>query len=290
MARRSVGTFRSDRAREEFLDAYEKVSSHWPVPHEERDVETSFGPTHVRISGSGDGTPLVLLHPLAGTSLSWAPLVAELGADRTVFAIDTIGTAGRSVQTRSVTDGVDFAAWLDEVIRAVTTSRVHLVGYSNGAWHAAMAALHHGDTLASVTLLEMGGGLVRVPLRTLLAFLRAGARPTAANLAALDALIAPGVESHADEQNLARAALSFRSTLPWGTTLSDAEPRSITAPTLVLFGDETTIGDPRKAVARARAHIADVDAEIVPGAGHGLPFQRPTEVTRRILKFVSAHE
>lgn len=68
-----VGRFRTPEARERFFELYDRaVEEVWPVPAEELDVETSFGTTHARRSGSGKGWPLLLVHGHTGTSVGWA--------------------------------------------------------------------------------------------------------------------------------------------------------------------------------------------------------------------------
>ena len=94
MADRTSG-FRTPEAEaryHEFYDDY--VARNWPVPHQELDVPTRFGRTRVRRSGSGGGTPLVLLHTNSGSSLGWNRMVGPLAEGRAVYTPDTIGTIG----------------------------------------------------------------------------------------------------------------------------------------------------------------------------------------------------
>lgn len=112
-------------------------------------MATAFGSTRVYFHGRGEATPLVLLPPLGGNGLCWYPLIGHLPTDRTVITPDTIGTPGRSEQTAPVTNVGEFAAWLDELLAALGVGKAHLMGYSEGAWHAAMAmtALGYRRTL-----------------------------------------------------------------------------------------------------------------------------------------------
>lgn len=86
----------------------------WPVPAEERIVETSWGRTFMRISGPADAPPIVLL-PGGGTnSLMWTPMVAGLAARHRVYAVDSIMDIGLSTNTRRARNADDLSAWLDE--------------------------------------------------------------------------------------------------------------------------------------------------------------------------------
>lgn len=68
--RPGLARFRSERARQKFLTAYDAAFATWPVPFHPIDVETHFGTTRVYRSGPGtdaspgldSGPPIVLLH------------------------------------------------------------------------------------------------------------------------------------------------------------------------------------------------------------------------------------
>jgi len=53
--------FRSQAKKERYLAHYDARAERWPVASVTRTVETTYGPTFVRISGPDDGSPLVLL-------------------------------------------------------------------------------------------------------------------------------------------------------------------------------------------------------------------------------------
>ena len=161
MGARGVGRFKNAKAEERFLAAYDAFrDQNWPVPFTDLDVPTRFGSTHVRRSGAPEGSPIVLLHPNSGTSMSWYRLVAPLARRHAVYALDTIGTAGRSVQSKPVHNAADLATWLDDALTELALDGVNLVGYSEGGWLAALAMVHAPARLASVTLIEPGGAII----------------------------------------------------------------------------------------------------------------------------------
>lgn len=99
-----IGGFKHPGDQERLYALYDALAAEvWPVPAEELDVETSFGTTHLRRSGPAEGTPIVLIHPSSATSIGWYRLVEPVAAHHPVIALDTIGTAGRSIQTKPVT-------------------------------------------------------------------------------------------------------------------------------------------------------------------------------------------
>ncbi len=132
------GEFPDKKAEERYFAVYDDILRRWPVPAEELDIETRFGPTRVRRCGAGQGTPIVLLPGGRGTSLSWYPHVAELAERHRVYAVDTIGEPGRSIQTAPLETSEDCADWLSEVLDGVLAGsgheKAHLVGVSRGGW------------------------------------------------------------------------------------------------------------------------------------------------------------
>lgn len=98
----------------EFFAAYDAVLAQWPVAAEPVDLPSPFGTTHVNICGPRDGEPLVLLHAGGATSTVWFANVGELSRTHRVYAVDTIGEAGRSVSDgRPVDSLAGFMEWLD---------------------------------------------------------------------------------------------------------------------------------------------------------------------------------
>lgn len=288
-SRQRIGRFTSEPARERFLRAYDVAMRAWPQPRQERDVETPFGTTHVHQHGTTSGTPIVLLHGAIGNSSNWYPQVGALGERHPVYALDTIDDPGRSVQRRLLHGSADNAAWLDAVLAELGLEDVHLVGLSYGGWLALNQAVHGPDRLASVTVLDPGG-LEKVPARFYLNLLLGAfatlaprrTRPRLSRLLANQALIEPPEQL----APVMLAARTWRTNRPAARRLDDTELRSIGVPVQLLVGARSSLLRPERAVSRARQLIPGVRAEIVPGAGHGLPLEEPQLVNRRILDFV----
>jgi pimeloyl-ACP methyl ester carboxylesterase len=219
-----VGGSRDPEAEERLFALYDAlVDATWPVSHEELDLPTSFGCTHVRRSGPETGEPLVLLHPTTASSASWYRLVSPLAEHHPLFAIDTIGTAGRSVQTRPIESVEELSMWLDEVLDGLRLDSLHLVGFSEGGWlalvHAAKSRAR--ERLASLVLLEPGGALHTIPPATLAKLIGWGASIAAwpvgreRRLRALNAWLSPGVELTEAEVRWALTVFrTFRQHLP----------------------------------------------------------------------------
>lgn len=285
-----IGRFTSDAAREKYERAYQALETLWPLPSTAVEVATSFGTTHVRRSGSGPGIPLVLLHGLNGNGLSWHAVVAELAAHRTVYAPDVVGTAGRSVQTAPLTTPSDYGAWGEQLLDGLGLERAHVLGYSEGAWLAALLAARASKRLASLTMGEGITTLVKPSRAVLARMVGAAIWPTRRSFERLDAWLSPGVTVTAADRECARAAMAYRRRTPWPSPLSDDELAAITTPALAFFGAQTALGDPDAAARRVSDHVPDAKIEIIPGGGHGVLWQLPGEVLPRITAFLRTHD
>jgi len=76
--------------RAKYIAAYGTMFSLWKVPHDSIDVKTSYGSTHINVSGPSDGHPLVLLHAAGLSSTAWFANIADLSADHRIYAVDII--------------------------------------------------------------------------------------------------------------------------------------------------------------------------------------------------------
>lgn len=278
-----LGRFTDAAAAARYREAYAALAAHWPSESEELHVATGFGDTFVRRIPGGDGLPLVLLHGLEGTSLSWAPFLEELAADRSVLAPDTLGTAGLSTQTAPIRTEADRARWLDETLDGLGAGRVHLLGYSNGCASTLAALIHRPERIAGAVLIEPM--LARPPLASLARFMTAGAIPTRRRMDRMSRWLTPGVEPSPEEVALATASRrSYRAALPWPVPPTPDELAGIRASVLVQLGQESVLSNPESSEDIARRHLPGVSVRRYDGLGHGLLHQAPHRVLPDVLE------
>lgn len=269
-----LSSFANEKARQRYHAVYDELLD-WPPPYEDVTVETSFGPTYVRRSGSGTGEPLVLLHGLASTSLVWQRFVADIGRDHVLYAIDSMGEAGRSVQTKPIPDEQANADWLAEVLEGLGHEKYHLVGTSRGGWLALNQAIRSPERVARVTGLDPGGFIpsmnkgriyLFIGLMTMLApeFLRRRIKPDTKLAIFVDPLL----------RRMVLAGLGFQMRIFLLSYFSDEEVRRITVPTRVVLGTRSPVepvADVAARLARLTPHIEVVPADL----HHGLGFLEP---------------
>ncbi len=153
--------FRSADTRARFLAHYDGRAASWPVPSTERLVETSHGPTFVRVSGELGAPPVVLLPGLGATSLMWSANVAALAARFAVYAVDNVYDHGRSTNTQPFRRSADFVGWLDALLDGLEIREsVSFVGASYGSWLATRYALRAPSRVRRLALVAPAGTIL----------------------------------------------------------------------------------------------------------------------------------
>ncbi len=288
--------FRSEKAKERFLKLYQEGVRRWPVPSTTRMVNTSWGQTHVRVSGPSNSPPLVLLHGIDGNSLQWAPNIKAFSEHFRTYAVDGIYDCGLSVYTRFMEGAEDFANWLNDLFQGLEINqKINLVGLSYGGWQAIHYALRFPDRLARVVLLAPAGTVLPIRLEWILRAalslipLRYFSR-SFIRWILQDALKkGPAVQKLADEWiELSYVALrSFKPRrLVNPAVLGDEELKSIRVPTLFLVGENEKLYSARKAVRRLNRVAPQIKTELIPAAGHDLTIAQTELVNRKILEFL----
>lgn len=295
---RHVGGFRTPEAANRFYEKYDDmVTRRWPVPAKELQVATRHGTTHVRRSGPESGVPIVMIHPTAGSSAGWHPtLIAALCQSHPVVTPDTIGTPGRSIQREPIRSSDDLTQWLDDVLDALALDKVHLCGYSEGGWIAGThaAGTRNPRRLATLTLIEPGGAIDRVPRRVIATMILKGAATLKARdkrqaIQDFNRWMNGDIELTDDELDLVELVFgSFRQKLPTPGRLSDDQLRAVATPTLLLLAENTILYDPEQVAERARRLLPHVSIDITPEAGHGVAYQYPERMASLILSHVEA--
>ncbi len=154
------------------------------------------------------------------------------------------------------------------------------------------ATTDRADRLATLTLIEPGGAIERIPRRTLASLILRGAgtlwaRDKQRAIRDFNQWMNGDIELDEDQIELILFVFrNFRQRLPNPGHLADEQLRRITTPTLLLLAENTRIYDPNKVAERARRLLPNVTIDITPNAGHGLAFQYPERIIAQILDFV----
>lgn len=113
-----------------------------------------IGQTKVAYYEQGTGETVLLLHGWPQTSYVWRKVFPELAKRYHVVALDLPGL-GNSGTPLSY-DTKNIATIVNEFAEHLGAEKFHLVGHDVGAWVAAAYALHFGNRLRTVTIMDAG--------------------------------------------------------------------------------------------------------------------------------------
>jgi pimeloyl-ACP methyl ester carboxylesterase len=268
------------------------------VAHETVMLPTRFGRTHVVVWGDQAAPPLLLLHGATNCALMWSYLAAELGRGFRVYAPDVPGDVGKSAPTRPIARLEEYDQWLVDLLDAARIKSAFVAGISWGGGIALSAAMSNPDRVSRVVAMCPAWGLAIVDGLALLRHavplaLFPSRRRLVKTLRWFSAI--PGAFSGASDARfvdyLALAMKGRRKTpQPRFRVFSEEELRSIRVPTLVLIGEREVIYQDVRAVAERARLIPDVRVEIVPGASHGMFYDRPDIVPGMIAEFLAGRK
>jgi pimeloyl-ACP methyl ester carboxylesterase len=245
----------------------------------------------VRFHRSGEGPVLVLLHGIAGTAETWAPVAAGLAGSHTVIAPDLLGH-GASAKPRGDYSLGAYASGVRDLLVALGHERATVVGHSLGGGIAMQFAYQFPDRVERLALISSGGlGREVHPIlrastlpgsELVLAllgggWLRATGGAVAATLGRLGlragedlAGVAAGIASLGDAAARGAFVQTARAAIDTGGQRVSATDRLYLAahlPTLIVWGERDPI-IPAAHGEAAHAAIPGSRIEVFPGAGH----------------------
>ena len=284
--------FRSPEAMQDFLGAYNATLALWPVPHDDVEVKTRFGTTHINAAGSPKSPPLVLIHGAQTSSTAWYPNVKALSERFRVYAPDVIDQAGKSVPNKKLVDRQECADWLTDVLDGLKIDKAALVGHSHGGWQVLNLAMMSPDRVDRLILLSPAG-IARLKAEIFLRLLPVFIIPTkrmfysSFQWSTVKKLNVDQPEPVIDQ--IMQGGTSFKGNeLGLGVqfVFEDSELQGIKQPALLLVGDQEKIFDPKQLLDRARRLMPKLEAELIANAGHLLPIDQAETVNARMLAFL----
>lgn len=290
--------FRSPEAKAVFLESYDARAQRWPVPSVTTTIDTSYGPTSVRISGPDEGSPLVLLHGHSENGLNWLPNIADLSQTYRTFAVDIISDPGRSIYTKIMTSSDDYVSWLDELFDGLNLKQdINLVGLSYGGWIVSRYALKFPQRLNKLVLMAPGGiapfSLRFITFALFLSLFQFRSKFLFKRLTKWmfkDFLAIHEQSQQKFDEWFEFIYLGIQTYKPqpivFAKVLTDEELRQLTLPTLFLTGENEIIYSVSKTVRRLRILIPNIEIRVIKNAGHDLPLAQPQQTNQAMLDFL----
>ena len=271
-----------------YFAAYDAVLARWPVPVESVDLRSPYGTTRVHVCGPRDGAPLVLLHGGGSTSTVWFANVGELSRAHRVYAVDTIGEHGRSVNDgRRINSPAGFMDWLDGLFDALDLDSANLCGHSYGGWLALSYALHAPHRVNRLALLDPTDCFTGLSLSYRLRAVPLLVRPSAARMRALITWETAGAPVDPAWLKLKCLGVEFPSAKIVIPRRPSADRlRALTVPTLLLLAQRSRAHDITKVSANARRLIPHLTTAVLPDVSHHMvPTENAEHLNRELAEF-----
>lgn len=270
---------------------YEEALRDWPS-HDRELITHRHGRTGVIVAGAKNNPPLVLLHGRYTPAPSWTPLIHELAARYRVYAIETIGEPGLSVNDGArLRSAEDYLESLISTLDGLGVGAAHVCGYSFGGWLAAKLAVAHPARVASLTLLDPAQVFAPFSLRWLLHCVPPYLFPTERTINRFFSWAGQGFPGGEDIVELGTLAmLSFRIRAPEASSVPEDQLRELEIPVQQLIAEHSVVHSPDKAQRRAARINPAVKTLVVKDSSHFLIHNQPTQVIRALDDLIAAAE
>jgi pimeloyl-ACP methyl ester carboxylesterase len=245
-------------------------------PLHKHEIALDLGGANVRVTRSGHGSPVLLVHGLAGSSDWWVRNFDVLSRNHAVYLVDLpgFGSMRKHAKQFSVAGS---ARWLAEILTALNLHQVALVGHSMGGLIAATFAARYPERVTNLVLAAPAIALRHkswlpfvVPLMKQVLYLRPAFVPTFVR-----------------DTGRAGPSILLRASREFLNMDVKNELAKIAAPSLLIFGERDPIV-PAILGPKLRSAIPGSCLAILPRAGHILMYDQPHVFNRTVLKFLSS--
>jgi pyruvate dehydrogenase E2 component (dihydrolipoamide acetyltransferase) len=256
-------------------------------------IEVAF---QVSEAPSSFALPVLLLHGFGGDRSNWQFILPDIGAERTVYALDLPGH-GESTKNIDAGSVNFFATTVGRFIEKLNHPRMHLVGHSLGAAIALSVASAQPSLAASVTLIAPAG--LGGPVNQSFIDQFVGAETRREMQSALAMLVANRniiskdfVEAMQRAKRIdgAAAALQLIAAANFGDSQQRFDGRSafqnIQRSPLIILGTEDQIL-PNEGLQQLRH---DIDLHRITGTGHMPHVEAPADVATLLARYLRMHD
>jgi 2-hydroxy-6-oxonona-2,4-dienedioate hydrolase len=264
-------------------------------------VQVGQWSTRVLETGTGSGTPLVLMHGTGGHLEAFVKNIRALSAEYRVIAYDY---PGHGWSTTATTD-LEIDVYLDhllELLDVLGIKRTHLSGESLGGWVAIKFAAKYPDRVDRLVLNTPGGTMATPEVMERIRSLSQAAAddPTDERIRTRLEWLMADPASVTDELVKVRQGVYSRPGFPVSmrrilclqdpeirrrNLVTDEELAAVKAPTLVIWTSDDPSG-PAKAGLDMAERIPAGKFRLIQNAGHWPQWEQQREFDRVVLEFL----
>jgi 3-oxoadipate enol-lactonase len=240
----------------------------------------------------GDGSPILFVHGLGGSSNTFQPLLGSLNGYRCVRP-DLPGSARSKLPHEKLSISL-FVKILIETAQTLGACPAHLVGHSMGTLICQHIAAQIPDQILSMTLfgpIYEPADAARERLRDRAQLARSQGMQVIADAMVSAALSSetkaayPIAAAFVRESHMRQDAEGFAQSCEALAGATAADVRIIKCPVLLVTGEEDGVAPPSAAHALAEK-ITGAKTKILDRCGHWTPIERPAECARLLSDFL----
>jgi len=280
--------FKSTTGLEIIYKQYQEDLKQWPVAYDEIMLHSDFGQTYCLRCGDINNPPLIMLHGLAVSSLSFLPNIAQLSKHFCVYLLDFPGGAGRSVPSTLMLKKRNVAAWLTDSIAQLEHRNVTVLGVSFGSWLATEYALTQPKQLDKLILASPPpqAGKTKLKVRTLFKMICLGVNKTRGNIEKLCQLLS-APNTPIDERVLTEMFNGLTHTKSFkesGHNLKKEKAHTIKVPIDFIIGEYEILCDEKS----LNGHFPHASINIVENAGHMVNIEQSQTFNQLVVAAMTA--
>jgi pimeloyl-ACP methyl ester carboxylesterase len=281
--------YNSPEVKSRFIEMYDLKMEKWPVPYEDIFIDTEYGKVHVIVSGPKEAPPVILLHASGVGGWSWLHNARGLTEHFRIYAIDTLGDAGKSElynRDHYPQDGLAQAELCSQITEKLGIKEAFVIGASEGGFTGSNYALYSPKRVKKLVLLGPMG--------------YSGTTESVFRIIFIQFFPLKSVQNNTipwafgDDPKVLESVNEWFKLMMTGTFPQKARPVTFTAeqrqrlriPILMILGkNDNLVGDPEKTKKLVR-DIPNVRIETLE-TGHLIGVEQPEKVNSLIIEFLS---
>lgn len=288
--------YKSPIGRQLIFESYDKLLQSWGVEVEERNIDTSFGKTHIITAGDPQNPSLLLFHGTADNSaMMWIYNSKALAEHFYIIAVDAIGGSGKSEPNEQYYKSFNQITWIDEMLDALKIGTTNICGVSYGAFLTYYYTLNRPNRVNKALCLAGGipANQFEVFTKMMAAFLPEAMFPTEKNVKKLlRKLSGPNTTSFEDNELLMKhwyyllKYFNNQSMMQHKIKIADhVDLSTIRSKAVFLIGDQDRLSNYPKSIKRLIDN--NMNYRIIRDTGHAINHEQADLINQEIIAHLS---
>ena len=237
----------------------------------------------------GEGSPLLLLHPMGTSVYAWSRVMRQLASGHTIYALDAMGQGDSDKPKKDYTIE-EFANAVVNFMKAKSIAKASLVGNSIGAVFAAQVAAANPAMVDKLVLVGCPCRETEKERQESLASLKTRydekGMPFPRTMETLKqsyTQVSPELLAKVNDDLRKAGVWAYKTSVAFNDYDIVTAFKKIKAPSLVIFGERDMLGDKETAI---KNYVKGSQLEIIPDAGHLPQMDNPEAFLKVVEPFL----